>query len=103
MMPLPTSDSKTHELKCEPEYFQQTWDSNKLFEVRKNDRDFQVGDNIILREWDPVTLLFSGRMIISEITSVISYPAGLRDGYVALGLDAEMLDRRPEGLAGDRV
>ena len=86
-----TSDSKgkrTHELKCTPEYFQQTWDSNKLFEIRKNDRDFQVGDHIILREWNGG---YTGRVIKDEITSVVSFPDGLKDGYVVIGIDYEML------------
>ena len=92
-MPLPTSDrrvSKTHELKCLPEFFQQTYDLNKLFEIRKNDRDFQVGDRIILREWNGS---YSGRVIKDEITSVVAYPDGLKDGYVVIGIDAEMLTR----------
>ena len=86
-----TSDrkaSKTHELKCLPEYFQQTFDTNKLFEIRKNDRDFQVGDHIILREWNGG---YTGRVIKDEITSVVSFPDGLKDGYVVIGIDYEML------------
>ena len=37
---------KTHELKIKPQYF---WDIDcdiKTFEVRKNDRNFEVGDII---------------------------------------------------------
>jgi hypothetical protein len=83
---------KTHELKCLPVFFQQTWDNNKFFEIRENDRDFHIGDMVLLREWSNVAG-YTGREITDEITSVIVYPAGLRDGYVVLGLDFEMLDR----------
>jgi hypothetical protein len=90
----PTSDRivKTHELKTLPLFFQQTWDNNKFFEIRENDRDFKVGDKVLLREWDHLNG-YSGRTISDEITSVVQYPPGLRDGYVVLGLDFEMLDR----------
>ena len=44
----------THELKTYPKYFQETIEGNKPFEIRKNDRNFQVGDVLILKEWDNI-------------------------------------------------
>lgn len=44
---------KTHELKTWPSYFEAIQKREKLFEVRKNDRDFSVGDKLRLREFDP--------------------------------------------------
>lgn len=43
----------THELKIWPQYFCRVADGTKTFEVRKNDRGFQPGDAVWLREWDP--------------------------------------------------
>jgi Domain of unknown function (DUF3850) len=39
-------------LKTIPEYFQLVHDRIKTFEFRKNDRNFQVGDVLVLYEWD---------------------------------------------------
>ena len=33
-----------HQLKIEPDYFKKIVEGVKTFEVRKNDRDFHVGD-----------------------------------------------------------
>ena len=42
-----------HELKTWPAYFERVVDGSKTFEVRKDDRGYQSGDELVLREWDP--------------------------------------------------
>lgn len=75
-----------HELKTYPHYFQQSIDGNKTFEIRLNDRGFQVGDIVVLKEWDNIK--FSGR----EKRGVIKYILddkfiGLAKGYVAFSVE----------------
>lgn len=41
-----------HRLKTYPVWFQRVWEGSKTFEVRLNDRGFQSGDRVTLREWD---------------------------------------------------
>ncbi len=40
----------THELKIQPKYFNAVLMGTKNFEIRKNDRDYHVGDRLWLRE-----------------------------------------------------
>lgn len=42
-----------HELKIWPQYFCRVEDGSKTFEVRVNDRDFQAGDIVVLKPYDP--------------------------------------------------
>jgi len=44
---------KVHDLKCWPREFRHVRDGLKPFEVRLNDRNFQEGDVVILREFVP--------------------------------------------------
>lgn len=46
-----------HELKTWPEFFEATKRAHKRFELRRDDRPegFQVGDELLLKEWDPAT------------------------------------------------
>jgi hypothetical protein len=43
---------KVHELKTWPQFFHATKSGLKTFEYRKNDRDFEAGDDLVLKEWD---------------------------------------------------
>lgn len=42
-----------HELKIWPQFYSRVADGSKTFEVRNNDRNFQFGDTVTLREYDP--------------------------------------------------
>jgi hypothetical protein len=77
---------KVHELKCWPEFFAavQRWD--KMFEIRHNDRSFEVGDVLLLQEWDPATKEYTGSSVERRISYITDFPSGLRDGYVCMGL-----------------
>jgi len=59
-----------HELKCWPEPFLAIRDGRKRHEVRVWDRDFQEGDFVALKEWDPRTESFTGRWHTARIRYV---------------------------------
>lgn len=101
--------AKRHELKTLPVYFDAVARGDKTFEVRKNDRDFQTGDTLVLREFDPAKVRLSppwapgsepegwvdntrdgytGETIERVISYVLHDPDqtfGLQRGYVVLG------------------
>lgn len=56
-----------HELKTWPIPFQAVWDELKLYEIRPSDREFRVGDELLLREWAQ-ELGYSGREILVKVT-----------------------------------
>lgn len=70
----------THELKIWPEYFQPVLANKKNFEVIVNDRNFQVGDKLILLEWDPVKQDYTGRKCFRQISYIIS-----KNPFIRLG------------------
>lgn len=84
---------KTHELKTWPEPFRGLFFIKKNFEIRKNDRDFNLGDLLYLREWDPVTKEYSDRYVIAEVTFIMHVGQeghctdGLEKGYCAMGIE----------------
>lgn len=74
-----------HEVKCKEEYFALTIEGKKPFELRRNDRNYQVGDYLAMNEID-YEGKYTGRFTISKITCVIAVPQYVREGYCALGL-----------------
>lgn len=91
-----------HHLKCWPKYFDLVSKGLKHCEIRRNDRDYAVGDVVVLDEWDPRMVIlvprgYTGRMISGEIVTLTT-PADLEDvapgalgsGYVILGMKWEV-------------
>ena len=76
---------RTHDLKVWPEHFEAIGVGAKRFEIRANDRDYHVGDKLILREWDPTKGEYTGKADQARVSYLLE-GMGLKDGYVALGL-----------------
>lgn len=74
-----------YSLKIIPEFFEQQASGKKNFEIRKNDheRNFQVNDTLILKEYDTKTDEETGRFLRRKITSVTDYEQ--KEGFAVLG------------------
>lgn len=76
----------THNLKTWMPFYQDVVDGRKTFELRKNDRDYQVGDILTLIEVDPNNKLTpTGRQTNKEVVYLLT-GWGLEDGYVVLAI-----------------
>ena len=78
----PERNHKTHDIKLHYKYWMAAETQAKMFEIRKNDRDYQIGDFITLREWDGSG--YTGQELHREITYITDYAQ--QDGYVVIGL-----------------
>jgi hypothetical protein len=81
-----------HSLKCWPQYFAALLDGSKTFEIRKNDRNFAVGDVLVIRELcasDSETVnpaIYTGRVCVFDVTYVMTSPAFVLPGFAVLGI-----------------
>lgn len=77
---------KTHELKTWPAWFELVASHAKTFEVRRDDREFEQGDRVNLREYDPVTHEYSGREAHGMIGFVLRGAMGIEPGYCVMSV-----------------
>ncbi|WP_460293781.1 DUF3850 domain-containing protein [Clostridium tertium] len=88
---------KMHELKILPQYFNDVKSEKKSFELRKNDRDFEIEDILILKEFNPhekyetmkddVYSNFSGKKALRQIIYILTDIEGLNKDYAILGVE----------------
>jgi Domain of unknown function (DUF3850) len=76
-----------HELRCWPEPFAAIVAGRKRFEWRYNDRDYRVGDLLLLREFSPDTDSYTGRQSLQLVTYVLYKDFGMPAGYVCMSID----------------
>lgn len=80
---------KLHTLKIKEEYYWEILKGSKTFELRKNDRDYQVGDLILftdlsgelLNQYSDIQPIFVITYILENVPQY-----GLKDGYCILGI-----------------
>lgn len=77
----------THKLKTWSEYFERIVSREKKFELRKNDRDFQVGDILVLQEWYKNLEKYSGNEIEVRVTYILRGPTfGIEKDYCVMSI-----------------
>lgn len=78
---------RTIDLKIKPEYFEAQLSGKKKFEIRRNDRDFKIGDLLKLREWDGQ---YTGRDITVQVDYLTDYKQ--KPGYVVMSTRARIYE-----------
>jgi hypothetical protein len=74
-----------HELKTVAPFMDEVWHKRKSFEVRRNDRDFKVGDLIILREYFTSSESYGSREVEGLITYILKDSNYCKEGYWIIG------------------
>lgn len=78
-----------HELKTWVPYYRAIVEGKKKFEVRLNDRNFQVGDKLKLREYDNTTGEYTGRAITVDVSYILNGGSfGIEKDYVVMSFGA---------------
>lgn len=87
---------RTHRLKTWPQYFRAVKRGEKRFEVRRNDRDFRVGDRLELVEFDPEPGFgFTGEEHHVDVAYVLLGPGfGLDAETVVMSIDPAPADEQ---------
>jgi ASC-1-like (ASCH) protein len=83
-----------HELKTHPQYFSLVESGAKKFEVRKNDRNYQTGDLLILKEFVPMDYYqfnnearYTGNLCIVKIDYIMQGGCfGIAPDYVVMSI-----------------
>lgn len=81
-----------HELKIRPEFFEACTSGKKTFEVRRNDRPFEIGDYLALNEWDGER--HTGRCALFAITYILNDAGYCKPGYVIMSIVPCAIARR---------
>ncbi|MFH6786298.1 DUF3850 domain-containing protein [Methylobacterium sp. MA0201] len=89
--------SRVHEVKSWPHLFEATLNGTKKHDMRRaSDRDYNVGDFLLLKEFDPKKGTYTGRQLRAKITYITSaeFPCalsaqGLSEGYCILSLELQ--------------
>jgi len=88
---------REHNLKTIPPYFQDVLDGVKTFEYRYNDRDYQVGDILVLQEY--LDGEYSGRKLQVVVAYMLKECFALGD-WVIMGI--KPLEAQTEPVEGSK-
>jgi len=82
-----------HDLKIWPEQYQKVVNGHLSFQYRENDRNYQMGDVLILNEWNPKKNEFTGRKMCARVKYVFDemnhgdVPVIIMPGYCVMSID----------------
>jgi hypothetical protein len=70
-----------HDIKEHAVYFHELWSGARTFEIRRDDRGYDVGHTVKICEWLPEAKIYTGRFVRGTITFL------RRSGPIARGVD----------------
>ena len=82
---------KTHLLKLADKYWEAVRSGAKTFEVRYNDRDFEVGDIVRFRRVDSGEEMWLD-FIITYVLTHDDFPQGIPEGWCVFSIERRWLE-----------
>ena len=80
---------KTHSLKTWPGQFRAIINGEKTFEFRKNDREFNEGEILSLKEWNPKLESYTGLHTEMKVIFILYGPSfGIPEGYCIMSIQS---------------
>ena len=79
-----------HDIKCIEPFYSEAEEGKKSFELRKNDRNYKVGD--ILCQWQFVDGQITGKNFCQKVIYLLQDFTGLVEGFCIMGVE------RTEGI-----
>ena len=82
-----------HDLKTEKSFYHDILHGKKRFEIRKNDREYQVNDLLLLCAYDQEARKYYDQQQHAPMLVRVTYmledyeSRGLRDGFVVMGIE----------------
>ena len=93
--------TRTHDLKSWPQFFRPIACGERTHELRRNDRDYGVGDRVLLREYDPSSDSYTGSYCEAVVTSITSRDVPCAASDLGLHPDYCILSIRLQAVSPD--
>tara|TARA_R110002020_G_scaffold296776_1_gene512541 strand:+ start:2474 stop:2737 length:264 start_codon:yes stop_codon:yes gene_type:complete len=80
---------KTHRIKTVDPFYCDVLRGDKKAEIRRHDRDYRIGDILVLQEYDPETgdILGDYAVRITGVVTWLEFPEGLKPFYSMLSIE----------------
>lgn len=75
-----------HKLKTHPKEYTAIAEGIKTFEYRLNDRNYSIGDVLLLEEWNPITQEYTRRKLYREVTYILADKFSVPENYVIMSI-----------------
>ena len=79
-----------HKLKISPIYYEAIENGSKTYEIRKDDRNYQVGDVLELCEYEEMK--YTGKKLYADILSVLR-GTNCKDGYCIMSINVRGMSK----------
>lgn len=78
-----------HCIKCDPDLYEDVKEGFPSFVITRNDKKYEPGDFLVLKEYDEEAGTLTGRTVRTSIMCIEDENVGLKPGYCVLGIEKD--------------